>query len=449
VALRDSAAKRAAGIYAYVEAAGLYARALEAARRLGDLGDTEIAALHEAQGDALRRASEFRKASDAYTAARGLVAGDPYGDAELLLKLSHIEEKLGKYELAKQWAEQGRATLQALDSPEARREAVRAGAWIAILLQFEGRTTAALEWAERIVTEAESADDAEALGDAYFVIGWAYGELGKEGGLAFMQRSLEAYQRSGNRARQADVLSTLGVICQWEGHWDDALTHYEQGRTESLKVGDTIGAALARVNMAEILTDRGEWAEAEALLLETLPLFKASAWRYYLGACLSYLGRVSLCLGRLDEAMSRLEEAKAHFVDVGAEEQVPAIDARIAECRVAKGDIDAALVQVGGMLGRASESNGVARVVSLLERVQAHALLKQGDLWGARDSLEAGLAAARERHDLFEVALTSLSLIELDRLEGVEPALEVVNESRQLLSTLKVRAVPPVPRPPA
>jgi hypothetical protein len=87
-------------------------------------------------------------------------------------------------------------------------------------------------------------------------------------------------------------------------------------------------------------------------------------------------------------------------------------------------------------------------VVPLLERVQAHALLMQGDLWGARDALEASLAAARERKDLFEVALTLLSLIELDRLEGVEPAHEIVTESRALLATLKVRAVPPVPLPP-
>jgi len=80
--------------------------------------------------------------------------------------------------------------------------------------------------------------------------------------------------------------------------------------------------------------------------------------------------------------------------------------------------------------------------------VQAHALLKQGDLWGARDSLEASLTAARERKELFEATLTMLSLIALDRLEGVEPPLEMVNETRNLLASRKVRAVPPVPSPP-
>jgi len=435
-----AAAKRAEAVYAFIEAASLYMRALEAGRQIEDVGGKEIATVHEALGDAWRRAGEFRKASEAYDAARKLVASDPFADAELLLKLSHMEEKLGKYELAKQWAEQGRATLQGLEGVEAARQAVRAGAWHAILLQYEGKHAEAIESAERIVAEAEAVDDPEALGDAYFVMAWAYGDLGKEGALPLMKRSLEFYQRSGNRNRQADVLANIGAISYWEGNWDDALSYFEQGRVEAVKIGDTVAAALARDNSADILIDRGEWAEAEALLKETLPLWKASQWRYYLAGCQWYLGRASLCLGRYDEAIAHLQEAKANFTHVGAEEQIPTLEARIAECMVGKGDVDAALELVRGLISRASESNGVARVVPLLERVQAHALLKQGDLWGARDSLEASLAAARERKELFEATLTMLSLIALDRLEGVEPPLEMVNETRNLLATRKVRA---------
>jgi hypothetical protein len=86
-------------------------------------------------------------------------------------------------------------------------------------------------------------------------------------------------------------------------------------------------------------------------------------------------------------------------------------------------------------------------VVPLLERLRGHALMQQDDLWSARDALESSLAAARERKNLFEATLTMLSLIELDRLEGIEPPHEMVTESRALLSSLKVRAVPPVPLP--
>ena len=63
-------------------------------------------------------------------------------------------------------------------------------------------------------------------------MGWAYGALGKEGGEALMLKSLEAHRRSGNRVRQAVILSNLGVVCQWEGRWDDAMSYYERGREE-------------------------------------------------------------------------------------------------------------------------------------------------------------------------------------------------------------------------
>jgi predicted ATPase/class 3 adenylate cyclase len=439
------AAKRAEGVFANVEAAGLYARALEAGRGIPELSKQQLATVYQDLGDSWYRAGEFQKASEPYTTARGLVGDNALVGAELLLKLSHVEAKLGKYERAKQWAAQGRSSLIALEGQEAAREAARAGAWYAIVLRREGRTAEALEWAERAVAEAESADDPEALADAYSVMGLAHGELGKDGGLQLLQRSLEAYRRAGNQVRQAALLSDLGIVCQWQGRWDEALSYYERAGQENLKVGSTVNATLARLNMAEILTDRGEWVEAEALLLEILPIWKAAKFQYFLAACLSLLGRVSLRTGRFEEALGRLAEARANFLHVGAEAELPPVDARIAECRAAMGNLNVAVKLVRGMLGRSSESNGVARVVPLLERIRAHVLLEQGELRGARVALDASLAAAREQHNLFETALTVLSLIELDRLEGTEPPAEMVNESTSLLATLRIRAVPPIP----
>ena len=441
------AGKRAAEFYAYVEAAGLYARALEAGRRLPDVGAPEIAAVQRAMGDAWYQTAEFKKAADAYAAARKLVANDPLANADLLLKFSYVETKLGRTEKALRWIKQARAVLSGVEGQEAALQTARAGAWYAEVLQFGGRTKEALRWAERAVVEAEVADDPKVLGRAHLTIGLAYGELGKEGAVPIIQRSLEAFQRGGHLVGQAAALNNLGVVCQLEGLWDEAISYYEQASEVDTKIGSTLGAPLARMNIAEILADRGEWAEAEALLVATLPFWKASRYRYFLALCLSYLGRVSLRTGRLDEALTRLEAAKADFLEVGAEQEVPAVDAFIAECRVALGDADAALALVRGMLTGASPSSGVAKLVPQLKRVQGHALLRKGDMAGARDALEASLAAARERRKFFEAALTMLSLIELDRHEAVEPAPAIVTESRSILDRLKVRAVPPVPLP--
>ncbi|HKE40211.1 MAG TPA: adenylate/guanylate cyclase domain-containing protein [Casimicrobiaceae bacterium] len=441
------AAKRAEAAYANVEAAGLYGRALEAGRKLPDLGQRELADLHEAMADAWYRAAEFRKAGEAYAAVRPLVASDLLKDADLLIKLSLVEQKVGQYAQALRWTKQARDMLQQLQGVDAAREYARASAWQATLLQLEGRWTEAFEAAEQAATEAEAAGDPDSAGQAYFVMGRVSGELKKPEAVPLMQRSLEAFERAGNVVKQSEQLGNLGTMCHWEGRWDEALAYWERGRQAALKVGNTLFAAGTRINMADIMIDRGEWAEAEATLLETLPLWKASEYYFFLGACLFYLGRVSVRLGRCEEALRRLDEAKSNFERVGAQEEIPQIEARVAECHVAVGNVDAGLELVAGLLSRASTSTGVAKVVPLLERIRGHALLLQGDLWGAREALEASLAAAKERQDLFEVALTSLSLIELDRLEGVEPPLEMVDESRSLLASRKVRAVPPVPRP--
>jgi tetratricopeptide (TPR) repeat protein len=439
------AARRAHEVYAYVEAAELYSRALDAARRLSDISNKDLATVQEALGDSWNRAGEFDKASNAYGAARRLVGADLLAEAALLLKRSRLEEKLGKYPQALRWAARARKALAGLTGPDAALQAARSSSWYATVLQAQGRNADAIRWADKAIAEAEAVDDPDALGAGYFVKGWAYAALGKEGWEPLVQRSLAAYQRSGDRVKQAVILSNVGVVCQGEGRWDEAMDYYERSREACLKIGDVFGAAVARINVAEILADRGELAEAETILLESLQLWRASKYRYFLGYCLSLLGRVALRAGRMDEALGRFEEAKANFVHVGAEQDALASEARIAECNVFLGNADAALELADRALARARSTNAVAAVAPLLERVRGEALLQRGDVDGARSAFKASLAAGRTRHDRFEVALALLALIRLDQLEGAEPSPEVVGESRSLLASLKVRSVPNAP----
>jgi len=439
------AGKRAEGVYAYMEATRLYTRALEAGRRLDGIGDREIATVQEALGDCSDRAGEFHKASEAYTAARRLVAGDPLAESKLLLKRSRIEEKLGKYSQALTWGARARKAVDGLAGPEAARQAARSNSWYAAMLQAEGRNTDAIRWAQRAAVDAEVADDPAALGSACYVIGWAYAALGKDGWEPFIKRALDAYERAGDRAKKAVTLSNVGVLYQGEGRWDEAMVFYEQSHDECLKIGSPEGAATARMNVAEILADRGELAKAEELLLESLHFWRASKYRYQLGFNLWVLGRVATRAGRFDDALHRFEEAKANFVHVGAKQDALEVDARVAECRVCMGGFDAALELARGAIAHAGSSAGVAKVVPLLERVRGYALIQKGDRAGARQALEASLVAGKSRRDPFEIMLTLLALIELDRLEGFEPPADMLTESGNLLSSLKVRAVPAPP----
>ena len=439
------AARRALGVYAYVEAAELFARAIDAGRRLPDVAPRDLAEAHEMLGDAWNRAGEFRKASDAYAAAQRLLVEDPRGEAGLLLKRSRLEEKLGRYPQALRWAARARGAVEGHDDPDSRKRIAQSSAWYATVLQAKGNSVAAVRWAQKAIVEAEAADEPDALGAACFVIGWAHAALGKADWEPYIKRSLDAYQRSGDRIKQAVILSNVGVVCQGEGRWDEAMSYYERGRVECQKIGDTINAALARVNMAEILIDRGELAEAEATLRDVLPMWRAAKYRYVLGCCLALLGRTLLRSGRLDEATQRFDEAKEHFVYVGAEQEALAVDARLAECHVYAGRTESALELANATLARAEKAKGVAMVTPLLARVRGFALMQQGDPEGAFKAFVTSIGAARARRDLFEVLLTLLAMCELDRVDGVPSASEVVTERDALLSSLKIRTPPSQP----
>jgi len=157
------------------------------------------------------------------------------------------------------------------------------------------------------------------------------------------------------------------------------------------------------------------------------------------------LGRVSLRGNKVEEARGRFSQARMLLSDVGAEHEVLDIDARLAECHLLNNEPEAALALADESLAKPDTSGAIARLTPLLNRTRGYALLMLADSFGARDAFEASLAVSRERKDRFEMALTLNALIELDRLEGVEPPQEAVAESRAAIAALKIRALPAVP----
>jgi hypothetical protein len=67
------------------------------------------------------------------------------------------------------------------------------------------------------------------------------------------------------------------------------------------------------------------------------------------------------------------------------------VAARIVGFRVHRSEIEAALAKVSDLLGRTGSSSGAAKVLLLLEHVQAVAHAQGGDVEGARQALDARL----------------------------------------------------------
>ncbi len=439
-----SAGDRAARIFANAEAATLFRRALDAARVSGTVPPVEVAAVAEARSDVLVMAGEFRDAGEALDLARKVLGGDALAQARLLLKRSRIEEKLGRFSSALRWATRARRMLEGLDGPEVARERAQQSAWTATVLQAEGRSHEAVAWAERAAAEAEAAGDPEALARAFNALDWARLQMGERTGEAW-SRALGIYRDLGDLAGQARILSNLGMGAFYAGAWDEALGYAEQGRELELRIGNYVGAAVDATNMAELKSEQGAYEEAEGLLRDALRVSRAAGHRWGVGLSLSVLALLLARTGRFDEALGLFDEARSEWDHVGAGEDLALNEVRRAECHVLTGDGVSALAALEALLAAGSEA--VEPILPQLERVRGYALVQTEDPLEARAALERSLAAARDRDDLLQAALTLTALSRLDGREGRSPSPTANAEAVATLAKLGVRVVPEVPLP--
>ena len=160
------------------------------------------------------------------------------------------------------------------------------------------------------------------------------------------------------------------------------------------------------MNIAEILYERGNLDEAESRLRNSLHVYRASGYRYFLAQCLTHLGRLAYRAHRVEEAVTMLDEALTIFTDVGAEEDVVDVLARRAECDLLIGDSDGALALVDEAWARTLASDAGRSSVPLLLRSRGYALAQMGRLDEARAAIDQSLEAARSRRQDLDVALT-------------------------------------------
>jgi len=436
---------RARDHFANGQAAEFYERALESARKLTDIDERRLAEVRESLGDVLVRMGEYARARDAFRDGRRLLHEDPVAEARILLKQAKIPERMGRYSDALRLLARGRNTLEGLDGIGPSRQRARLCAFYASIKVAQGRGRDAIAWCERAIDEPGASEDLETLAHAYYILDWALVLEGRAEGYANSRRALEIYTELNDPAGQASVLNNLGAFEYFDGHWDDAVAHYEKGRDARERTGDPVNAAYGTCNVGEILSDQGRLEEADPLLRDAMRVWRAAGDRAGVAFAESLLGRLASRAGRADEAMERLSRAREVFVDVGSLTDAMDADGRVAECLVFCGLADAALERATTALVNAEAQEGLSGQIPLLQRVRGWASLQLGRMDEARSALDASLAVGRAREAPYEVALTLRALAQLSRVEGLpaDPGADL--ESRRILAELGVVAIPDVP----
>ncbi len=440
---------RAQEIYANVEAAASFERALEAVRRLGGVPAGEVAKVSEALGDVRVRLGEFERAGLAYRASRRQARADAVEQARLMLKEALIPWKLGRYPQSLRWLTRGLRVLEGSEGAAATAERARLYAWYGVVRQKQGhRPFEAIEWCRRAIVEAEKADAPDALAHAYNTLDWAYVTLGRFDDAVYSDRALAIYEELGNLHRQAVVLNNLGVIAYLRGRWDESVDLYERAHAAWEKAGDRWSASFPSVNMGEVLSDQGRQDEAEPLFREALRIARASRASSRVADVTRYLGTLAARAGRFDEARTVLQEALAEFEQTGEQSEALTTEARIAECLVLQGESEAALELASAALARARAPEGASVLVPMLQRLRGCALMQLYRLDEAREALAESLADARSRGADYEIGLALDALVKLGALNG-KTTRELEDERRAIFDRLGVVRTPEIPLPPA
>lgn len=430
---------------ANIDAAGFYRHALDAALASEDAPPDEVAALAERLGDVCELGGVYAEGLRAYRTARRLRASQRAVQADLFRKEGLIQERLGRYTKARVMYTHGlRLAEQSGD------EATTARAQVAIAgaLQYEGRLRAGLWWAHKAARLAAEHDVLEVLAHAYYLIDFAYTDLGAQAAAKqYRGLALPIYERLGDLVGQVKVLNNLGGNAYLEGEWEEAVRYYQRGLDAAERTGDTVHVAMLSGNIAEVRLQQGQLAEAEVLLGDALQTQRGTGHRIGEAWSLCNLGVIAARSGRLEEAQTLLVQSREKFVEMSADSYALEATARLAETHLLSGDHRRAR----GLLERALRDvrvRGGLVLEALMRRLEGYALYQAGDEDGAMETLEESLRVGEAANAIYEMALTLEAMGRFGEAAG-QPRPEESSRARVLLDDLGVVETPPIPLPPA
>ena len=318
-----SAAEEAIAVYAYAQAAGLYGRAAEAARELGD--SVMVARTLSAQAEALTAAGFFARALKIYEEPlQGPEPGDALDDptfgARTELRKGRLHGRLGEHEAALASHEEGLRQLAGLAGLSNTRQPdleidLLHGKALALrdLGDWEGAFAAArsaLAAAGREKLDRQRANLLNTLGSLDYA---ARGDFRRAERL--IRRGLWVAERAADEVLVPRLRNNLGNVLWKTGRFDAALDLYSRNLAFYESTNDVWGQLFALNNVGILECSRGNWLAAREPLTRSIDLTRRLGARETEAALRLNLGEVEEILGHWPRARRHLERALKLLAD--------------------------------------------------------------------------------------------------------------------------------------
>jgi ATP/maltotriose-dependent transcriptional regulator MalT len=374
-ALRASvrAATAAESVHAFGEAAALFERALELWDRVPDAAEVagldQVALLHRA-GDAFIASGDRKRPTGLLRAALEMVdeGSEPRRAAALLERLAMAHWRAGR---ASEALDTARHALVLVEDGDATPERATIHTWFAKTRMLQGRYRDAVTAARQAIDDAEATGNRSALSGALNGMGISLAAQGDvEEGTAALRRAIEIARDQGRPRELESAQVNLADALHLAGRDRDALEVAREARDEAPGRGDH--GVWLDVTIAELLTELGDWDEAERLLPDTSRRFVGNE-RIFVEV---KRAEMALGRGRHEEAATHLALLAEPVAASGESQWHGAYGALLAELRRRQGDLDGAREAVDEALDRIEFCTEDA---SRLARVSAEGVSVEAD----------------------------------------------------------------------
>ena len=404
------AAQVAQSVHAPAESATHLERAVTAARRLGDVAGGELANVFVDLGRTLELLGEYERADDAYRRATLASQSDTHLMAQMAYRRAHLRSEFLRRPSAA--IRQLRAARSKLDGGGADAAGLRALllAEEADARERQGRMSEGLACARLAVRESERSGNTRALALSLDVLNSLLFQTGQSVELADMERVVARYEQLGDEVQVAIALNNLGNASIIASRWDYAAHSWTRSAEVSSKVGDLAGAAIAQLNIGEVLVNQGRLREAEAVLAPARRALDSFGYRAYAAVAEIHLGRARAFLGDVDGGLAIIGSAVNTLAEIGS--PIESLDAlsRVAEVLVFAGRLPearAALVEAREMERNAEET----QVSAIVDRVELTLAAQSSDDGSVTARMEGFLDRALVLGAIYDV-LVVLTLLQ-------------------------------------